>query len=308
MVIAASLALCVPCPPACRSPFDRVIVRRLFSEGVKVSWSLLPSFRDPGPLSFALYFSNGGAHDDWELVGLPVDDTYEAIDPVQRDWGTVTRAKYRVTVQSALGTYESDPVWSSGLLDKRDWLKLREAVRQRRQIYRREAANRGYLLRRRYIGDACTTCADPQTGEPTDPACPSCFGTGYRCGYFFPADCTYAFLKPTERKIDQNVPRGTTEIVSRMADMLAVNLIDTDDIWVDARSDDRYSVDTISEVATIRGVAVAATVKLDVLPYSSPLYAIQIPERFGDILCPNPPCVAPRLLPTATSAASFRGR
>ena len=119
---------CQPCAPAACSVFDRVVVSCLVRSGTVVMWELVPEFFDQGPLTFVLQVgktANPDA-DDWEDVGLPVENQYFAVDDEQRVWGKMNWTFYRVKLETSLGTYYSLPVNGLGTLSKRDWRIARE--------------------------------------------------------------------------------------------------------------------------------------------------------------------------------------
>lgn len=277
-----------PCPPVCESVFDRVVVSYLIKGGAKISWELLPSFTDPNPLSFQLQVGTTRNPDanDWEDVGLPVENQYYAIDPEQRVWGKENWTHYRVVVTSPLGTYYSTPTGGMGILDRRDWRIAKETVRQRLVHYRLSpGGQRGYLLKRRWTGAKCETCLDLQTREVRDPNCPECWGTGFKCGYYYPLSCVWADIDPRTYRahLDGGQQRGMINDIVVRADMLNIDLMADEDVWVSAKTDDRYFVHAIQNVVEYRGVPLASKVELRPAPYSSIIYQIEIPQQMAEL-------------------------
>lgn len=271
------------CPPACQSVFDRVVVRHHIKGGTRVYWELLPSFTDRRPLTFQLQAGNTASHDagDWEDVGTPVVDAYSAVDPEQRAWGKRNATHYRVKVTSSLGEHYSDPSSGMGVLSRRDWLTARELVRQRLVEFRVGfAAQDGYLLKRRWTGTRCPRCLDLQTLEVRDGDCPECYGTGFESGYYFPVACVWAKLglKSYRTELDGGQSRGTIDDVTIKADMLMTDLLGEDDVWVARKTDDRYYVHRVTHTAEVRGVPVSADVELRLIPYTSRIYEIPVPN------------------------------
>jgi hypothetical protein len=84
------------CTPSCDNIFDLVHVSYLIRGGTRVMWQLIPSFNDVQPWSFQLQAGNTGSQDsdDWINVGLPVENTCYAIDPVQRNYNKYTTLSY----------------------------------------------------------------------------------------------------------------------------------------------------------------------------------------------------------------------
>jgi len=273
---------CDPCPQDCPSVFDRVHVSYLIRGGTRVVWDLLPEFADPLPWEFTLQVGKSAnpMAGDWEDVGISVENTFYAIDGEQRVWGKTNFTHYRVKLETTDGTYYSDPVGGLGILEKRDWRIAREIVRKER-LRNKLATNNGYLLKRRISGARCTQCTDFQTDEVRNPDCEECWGTGFQCGYFYPMGCVWADLAPrTKRKhVDDRGARGTVNDVTVPARMLMIPLIDELDVWVNAKTDDRYYVHQIQHAAEIRGVPLVANVELRPAPFSDIVYGIEIPQQ-----------------------------
>lgn len=274
------------CPTECRSVFDRVLVSYLIAGGSRIMWELLPSFTDPGPLTFQLQVGTTADNnaDDWADVGLPVTDQYFAVDPEQRVWGKTNYTHYRVQLTTSLGSYVSEPVGGMGILDRREWLLARNLIHQRRISYRvGTGAQRGYLLKRRWTGTQCKVCLDLQTEASRNPDCPSCFGTGFECGYYYPQSCVWAVLSPKSYRTMTDQTRGTVNDVKVASEMLMTEVLGEDDIWVSALTDDRWYVHQVNHTSEIRGVPLTATVELRLVPFSSPIYGIEIPQQLAEL-------------------------
>lgn len=276
------------CPPVCESVFDRVVVSYLVSGGAKISWELLQTFTDPNPLSFQLQVAQARStqDEDWVDVGLPVENQYYAIDPDQRVWGKTQWTHYRVVVTSPLGTYASAPTFGMGTLDERDWRIAAETVRQRQQFYRvGPGGQRGYLLKQRRTGVVCPTCIDLQTRESRDPDCPDCFGTGFQAGYYYPLACVWASIDPKTYRahLSGGQQRNLINDIVVKADMLNLDLMGEEDVWVSAKTDDRYYVHTIQNTSEYRGVPITANVELRPAPFSSIIYTIPIPAQLVEL-------------------------
>lgn len=269
-------------PAACAPAFDRVVVSRLIHGGTTVAWSLMHGFADRGPYTFRLEFGDTAnpLADDWAPVTAPLPEAYFAVDPEQRVWGTTDWGFYRVTLATADGDYVSDPVNALGTLDLRDWNLAREVLRKER-LLSRLAHQDGYLLKQRLSGPACPRCVDPQTRAPRDPDCPSCYGTGYECGYFAPMPGVWAGLEPhaTRPQLDGGAGRGTVDDVVVRARMLMPPLLIDRDVWVARRTDNRYYVHSVQHTAEWRGVPLVGEVELRPVPFSSPLYALPMPGQ-----------------------------
>lgn len=283
-VIPAADTCVNPCNKApCRSVFDRVHVSHLIRGGTRVMWDLMPEFTDPPPHTFQLQVGRTGNTDadDWEDVGLPVVDSFYAIDGEQRAWGQIQQTHYRVTLTTTLGTYYSDPTGGLGILSHRAWREAREIIRKERVRFRE--TQEGYLLKRRISGAKCTLCLEHQTDEPCNPECPECYGTGFQCGYFYPMPCVWADISPKTHRTGLDPQRGTTNIITVPARMLMVPLLDSYDVWVSKKTDDRYYIHSIQVVAEWHGVPLIANVELRPAPFTDVIYSIEIPDQVAAI-------------------------
>lgn len=274
-----ALSECNTCDPV----FDRVVVSHIIAGPTRVMWTLMDDFTDDGPLEFQLQVgtTNNNDADDWEDVGLPVVDQYSAIDDEQRVWGKTNFTHYRVQLTTANGVYLSAPESGMGVLDRRSWRLARDMVRSKRTAMRvGDAGQRGFLLKRRWTGQDCPVCLDYQTKEVRNPQCTTCYGTGKKCGYFYPMSCVWAELSPRAKRteLDGGQGRGTISDVVVQASMLMVDLLDEEDIWVADKTDDRYFVHRVSHTAEMRGVPITANVELRLVPFTHIAYAIPIPD------------------------------
>jgi len=270
------------CTPDCEQVFEAVHVSYLMRGGTYVMWSINPNLEIPGPWTFQLQFSREPRQSgSWENVGLPVTNSFYAIDSDRRYYGQSIDAFYRLQM-TAVGFSATSRIFSvDGVLSPRDWRIAQEILRKERLRAGYTAVD-GYLLRRRNTGADCSRCVDIQTGEPMDPNCPNCLGTGKECGYYYPLSCVWADLNPATRdlKIDDGLSRGTVEDVQISARMLVMPpFLSAFDVWVDDRMDQRYSVGSIRHVAAIRSVPLIASVELQLLPYTDTTYQINIPQQ-----------------------------
>lgn len=272
------------CPPTCESVFDRVVVSYLIAGPTRIMWELLDTFTDPGPLEFQLQAGNTASNDsdDWTDVGLSVTDQYFAFDDGQRVFGKENWTHYRLVLTTSLGVYYSTPINAMGVLDRRSWRMAREKVRIKQKAFEvGDLGQKGFLLKRRWTGLDCPTCLDYQTKEVRNPQCPDCYGTGKKCGYYYPVSCVWAELTPRAKRteLDGGQSRGTVNDVVVPAVMLMTHMLGEDDIWVSDKTDDRYFVHRVQHIEEMRGVPILAQVELRLIPFTHIAYAIEIPDQ-----------------------------
>lgn len=270
------------------SVFDRVLVNRLVRGGSRVMWEMRDDFFDPQPFEFQLQagYTGNNDSDDWVDVGFSVIDTFVAFDDEQRVFNKYpNRTWYRVLVTTPIATYASEPTAGMGTLSVRDWRIARETIRQQQKRLQFDAGQRGVLLKRRITGEDCPTCLDYQTREVRDPDCPDCWGTGKRCGYFFPMDCIWADMDPKtyHTELDGGKGRGTTSDIRVKARMVNTWLLGEEDVWVNLVTDDRFYVHRVQNVAEKRGIPLMADVELRPAPYTDIIYTIEIPQKLAEL-------------------------
>lgn len=272
------------CGSSCEWIFERVRVSPLIRGGTRVEWELHPRFADSPPYTFTLQFgrtSNPEA-DDWTDIGDPVTETYQLTDSEQRVFGKFQWGHYRIKLESYRGIYYSKPQHMLGNLSKGDWQKTKAIIREEEVRLRSIAGDNGYLLKRRLFGEACE-CVDGVTGEIRNPQCQLCFGTGISMGYYAPYPCFYAELSSTSHRSHMDANRGTADdlpVVS--ARMLNVPQVFSYDCWVEKDTDFRWMIHTVSSAVEYKGTPlVLDPVELRLLPYTHPVYQIEITDQLG---------------------------
>lgn len=276
------------CITDCPSVFSRLVVSYLIKGGTFIAWELQPEFPDAGPYTFQVQVgtTQNNDADDWENVGFPVEDQFAAIDDTQRIHGMELWTHYRVVLTTTEGTYISQPVGLLGSLSKADWLDVREISRQARvNLQHGHSGQPGLLLKRRVTGRKCQTCSDFVTGAADRDDCPECYGTGYSCGYYYPIECVWAGFDPSTRhmKIDQR--RATVQDKTNKVTLVPAGLgvLGEGDVWVSARTDERYYVHGITPTMLYRNIPVIVKVDMNMVPMSSRIYDIEIPQQMLDV-------------------------
>lgn len=260
-------------------PFKRVSVDHMIRGVTRVWWQLDSAFNDTGPYSFQLQVGRTGLKDatDWKNVGEPVVDGYVALDPAWRESGYDNTVHYRVVLTTARTKYVSQAASCFGQLNERDWLIAGEIVRKE-QVRNKLVASPGYLLKRMRYGKQCTRCLDPLTKEITDNDCPECGGTGFAVGWHPPLAMQCWDLSPQviDEDVDNNAKGNTRNQPYVTARVIGFPAVNKWDVWVNANSDERWSVESIQIVAAIRNIPLVYQLKLGLLPFSNSAYAIEV--------------------------------
>ncbi len=271
--------------------FNRIQVDHLVRGSTRVSWSLFYEFNDPGPYEFILQYGETGdpLADDWLNVGLPVQDSFFAVDDIRRDFGTVRTAHYRVQLTTINAVYYSKPAAVYGLLDLHDWLLAREIVRK--ELLRHKLATvPGWLFKRRRSGplqplssrkDPHLAVLDPLTGDiirRDGPGAEETVGTEYLGGYYLPVPFSFDVVNPTFfDSVVENLGNDNPDAVNGGGRALLLPSLEYRDVFAAAGSDLRYTIGKVKVAAAWRGVPlVGDPVELSLLPFSDIIYTIPI--------------------------------
>lgn len=267
--------------PLQQYPFARVWVDHLVHGVTRVWWRHHPNFTPAGTVYYQLQLSQTGAVNatDWANVGSPVANAAVLEDRSTRLQGKKSRQHYRVLVTDAAGTVTgvSLPVGTWGLLDERAWLLSREVLRQF-EVSHRLTTRPGFLLKRMRSGPIDQNAVHPLTGAVLDSRRPQSMGTEFEIGYFPPIPSTCMDLTPQD--IEEDVSDDGRGSVRDMAGVVgfttAFPQMDHEDVWVDARSDDRWSVQRVKNEIEVRGVPLVCQVQLVLLPKSHVVYKVPV--------------------------------
>lgn len=236
-----------------------------------------PGFADPGPYVFQLQVSLTGTPNarDWQNVGIPATDAVYLVDDERRLFGNTLLTSYRIALTTGAGSYVSRPTSVEGELTAQDLTLAREILRKEKLRGDRLAWREGRLIKRMRYGARCQLCRDALTGETTDSDCRQCFGTGYQIGYHpaVPLCLEFTQQKTNQETTDPSL-RGSVNDVPVAVRCLGFPMLNKEDIWVDAHSDERWLIHEISYEAVIRGVPLVIAAKMRLLPYSHIAYQI----------------------------------
>lgn len=262
-------------------PFRRISVDHMTHGETRVWWQIEPTFHETGPYIFQLQVSSAGIGEgvDWQNVGAPVVNGFTATDSAWRNSGSVITTHYRVVLTTATASYVSEPAPCSGLLPERDWLIAREIVRKERLRLQKVAVD-GYLIKALRYGKPCGRCRDPLTQEPTDNNCPVCNGTGFETGYHpaVPMQCWDLSNQVINETQDLQVKGTSRENAYIQARVIGYPALNNYDIWVNAATDERWSIREINVAASLRGVPLVYQVRLGLIPFHNGVYHLPITQ------------------------------
>lgn len=269
-------------------PFKRVMVDHMFHGITRIWWEHFPTFSDASPITYQLQAGYTGSNSalDWINIGDAAQDAwYLEDDGNDRDpAGKLLLTHYRVVASSAAKTYVSEPAPIWGVLEKKDWLLAQEIVRKER-LRLGMTGMQVYLLKRFRHGSLNTPALDTLTDEIIDSRHPGSFGTQFKVGYHPPVLLTIDASNwvHEERRGGDNPAAHSSLQVSINPRMIAAPFIHTEDILVDAHTDQRWSVDKVAILSNWRGIPLIVQPTLNLLPHNNVVYKIPVGRESYDL-------------------------
>ena len=232
---------------------------------------------------------------DWARSGGPwtclnstaaVTDNCFYVDNHRYNYNMERNLYYRVRViikpDDAIGdweTYTSIPEQALGVLQKENYLYMKEIVRKEYLNLKKKGGVQGFLLKRKEWGDKCPNCTGFDIEEVINGSCMECYGTGIVGGYYAGLEYWISITPiKRDRKIhDQGL--NTVNPQTRVGRGVAYPWIDSGDIWVDAQSNERYVIREIKHEAEIEAKPIVYGLTLHRLPDTDISMEIPIEEE-----------------------------
>lgn len=253
--------------------FERVIVSVLSLRGsALVTWWLDGQrFDDPGPYEFYLQWAERQNGEFVDVAGPTSGNSL--FDLVPRQFAKIPLSAYRVRLTTPTGEYFSDALLALGNWNRHDYLIARDIVRREYLRLTRYTGSRGSHLARRSWGTKCPRCTDFHTGLVADSNCPVCYGTGFVGGYYLPSTLWVEQGTISVReKHDESAGVRADRVQTARA--VACPYLVSKDVWVNDETDERWSVESRSVLAEVRGVPLIVGVELRLFEPSSVAYEI----------------------------------
>ena len=221
-----------------------------------VYWRMAHDFVTKGrDLSFFIDVAEESLGDWRELnTGAPVIDKCVYIDTEKHRYNMVSDIWYRVraVLTDPAGiepdvVLESMPTQLQGALTDRAYLVAKAIIRSMYKKLKKGGGQQGFLLKRKIWGDRCPTCTDFDVETVLNAHCSICFGTGIVGGYHEGIEFWLlpSVVKGRQRKISEI---GTQDDYDISGECVAYPWIDADDVWVDAKTNERFLITGVSHV------------------------------------------------------------
>jgi len=254
-----------------------------------VEWKLNRNFEFAGS-SLVFYVEFARATDGWERLNPddPVINECFYVDTAPYRCALYNDVYYRVVAYDGIREYNSRPISTMGVLNKEDWLIVRDVIRKEYLRLKKYIGTPGYLMKRRNHGIKCPVCLEYDTGEVVNGSCPICYGTGVIGGYY---NAVLYYLDQTgavSRK-DVQSPLGTVDNKSKTVRSVAYPRLDTYDLWVDGNKNKRYLFRQVSEEVALKGMPLIYVSRMHELPASSIEYQVPLEQDLSIYREPGDP-------------------
>lgn len=258
--------------------FHDVIVTSFLPYTHEIHWTMVPDDAAPSPVYF--YVETAPSPEgEWELLNPddPVVNDCVYTDNVRKHYGTNTCWYYRVKAYVADELVATScPAASWNGLTGRDRLIAKEIIRKE-LLYCRMAGVAGQLLQQRLWGERCPDCLDWDTDERAKVKCPSCYGTGFKYGYYNAVDLCIV-LSQLKRGDKTSPIAGVTDNHVTLGRSIAYPYLRAGDVWV-GTGGRRYIIQApIEEVARFKGVPLVVQYPLIEAPASDIVYSIPLTQ------------------------------
>lgn len=264
-------------------PIQRLVVYNVVPGTSHILWDLHPNMKDPGPYTYQLQVNRLPNPDsgEWENVGDPQVDVTQLEDSITESNGYKLDKYYRIILTTSRGQYTSPIEGCFGQLHRYEWKLVQEIIRKE-MLRHNNVSIPCVLLKRRTSGETCPHCTDVNSGSSNNSECTYCYGTGYYRGYYAPLKFQLIEIYPTqllEKHESDNVTTLNMSIDRYEARAMGVPEICVDDVIVDLSTSQRFRVNGSQSISQLRRVPIARKLDLTLLPYSDPVYKIDIGEN-----------------------------
>lgn len=257
------------------NPFRTVEILPSYALGFGFSWEIRPDFDKPSPWTFQV--EEAETQDGpWTPLSPALVNTYGWAESAPRVAPKDPVLYFRVRMLAGGQFYYSHVAAPYGDLGRREFLIVRDIIRQELLQQRLLAGTPCQLWRKSVFGPRCADCTDFVTSEPTDAACRGCYGTGRVPGYHGPYPAWVTFTADHRRKhMTDNDQTGVKEPYANMGRIVGTVRVKKDDIVVDTAADRRYFVDDVQNLMEIRRYPVVQQATLNQIAVTHPVFNLR---------------------------------
>lgn len=251
--------------------FRITVCQRPQANTLALRWSIAPTSYPIDDIRFVIFRSNG-PNGPWDEVGVAEEGTFQYTDltvlsaGVHRNYYYVIRAasiSKKGFRDSAPFVLEHDP----------DHIAL-ELVRKKNVYLRVNGGVSLAVLIKKTWGSKCSRCYNQEKKLPSDPDCPSCFGTGFTGGFMRPVFVPGLLNPPKKVIVDAGMEFDPSAVYGELSNN---PILQVKDVIVDRKMNIRYTVENITPTSR-RMHLVSQILTLLRVDENSILYTIAIQE------------------------------
>lgn len=192
--------------------------------------------------------------DSWETLNPNGTSDFYYLDETPRLLSFYQQTYYRVRTKYGTKLYYSEPTTVERNSRNDELLRKRKILYDEDIVLRKFSGRKLAIIKRRHIGERCSKCYDPNTGNVTRSHCSDCYGTGFKNPYYKPF-ITYGARLPVYKEVDEVGHDHGNELDFNKYQILDYPTVSPQDLVVDVEVNDRYKVDRV-EQTEIRRVIV----------------------------------------------------
>lgn len=229
-------------------------------DGVKtVYWRMSESFHTEGRDLLFYVDCSEESLGDWIPLNSedPVTDGCIYVDTLTHKFNMVSDVWYRVRAvlrdssgQEPDKVIESIPTQITGALSDRAYSAGRVIMQSFYKTLKKGGGQQGFLLKRKLWGERCPECTDFDVETIINAHCHICYGTGIVGGYHEGIEF-WVMPSVVSGRQRQPSPIGITDDYGISAQCAAYPWIDAGDVWIDAKTGERFVIKAVSHVAEL---------------------------------------------------------
>jgi len=256
-----------------RNPIRVVEITPSYARGFTFQWEVHPAFYAVGPWQFVVEQAETQAG-PWEAISPVLVDQYQWSETGPRVVPKDPILYFRICMLAEGQNYWSHVVSPYGDLDRREFLIVRDIIRQELLQQRKLSGVECEVWRKSVCGPKCDECTDFVTGEPEMGDCDTCYGTGFNPGYHGPYPLWVTFSTEKRDKQMQGDQTGVREPYVHSGRVVGTIRLKNDDVIVDSCADRRYFVDVVQNLTEIRRSPVVQQVQLNQVAVTHPVFKL----------------------------------
>lgn len=207
---------------------------------------------------------------DWQELntGAPITDSCVYIDTTKYRYGMTSDIWYRVRAilsdpDSLLPDVvsESVPAQLQGALTDRAYLVAKSVVCGMYYKLKKGGGQQGFLLKKKIWGEKCPNCTDFDVESVLNGHCQICYGTGI-IGGFHEGIEFWIMPETVKSRGRTQSPVGVQNEYSFNAECVAYPWMDKYDVWVDAKTNERFLIEKIGHKIELERKPIILTLQL----------------------------------------------